>query len=177
MRGFEISFDARYLSGPTTLFVLPDGVPVLNTKIRLLPASAYVLEQGSGSVARWRLKVGLDGKLAYDAPLDVAHGGFLAGKGTSRLQLFGYPLLVDARASQATSVTIVPTGAVTSSTTDVTFVNLLPTDNVALQLDTTRIPFVVAFNGSLSVAPTLASLVRFDHYHGLARMTVLRPVA
>jgi hypothetical protein len=74
-------------------------------------------------------------------------------------------------------VTVVPTGTVTTSTTDVTFVNLLPTDNVALQLDTKRIPFAVALNGTFTAPAPLSRLVRFDHYHGLSRLTVLRPVA
>jgi hypothetical protein len=174
--GFEITFDARYLSGPTTLFVLPDGFPVLNTKIRLLPASSYQVEQGSGSVAQWKIKIGLDGKLHYDPPLDIAQNGFLAGNGTTTLQLFGFPLLVDARASGAAAVVVVPTGNVTASTSDVTFVNLLPTDNVALQLDSKRLPFVLDFNGTFHVAPALARFVRFDHFHGLSRMTVLRPL-
>jgi hypothetical protein len=174
--GFEITFDARYLSGPTTLFVLPDPFPVLNTRIRLLPASSYQVEQGSGSVAQWKIKIGLDGKLHYDAPLDIAQNGFLAGNGTTTLQLFGYPLLVDARASGAAAVVVIPTGNVTASASDVTFVNLLPTDNVALQLDSKRLPFVLNFNGTFHVAPALARFVRFDHFHGLARMTVLRPL-
>jgi hypothetical protein len=174
--GFLITFDARYLSGPTTLFVLPDAVTVLNTTLHLLPASAYQMEQGSGSVAQWKLQIGLDGKLHYDPVLDVSRNGFLAGNGTTRLQLFGYPLLVDARASGAGAVVVVPTGNITASATDVTFVNLLPTDNVALQLDSKRVPFIVNLDGSLHVSPALASLVQFDHFHGLPRMTVTRPV-
>jgi hypothetical protein len=174
--GFEFTFDARYLSGPTTLFVLPASLTVLNTKVRLLPGSAYLFEQGSGSVAQWTLKVGIDGKLHYDPAFDNSQNGFLAGNGTTTLQLLGYPLLVDARASQASGVVLVPTGNVTFSATDVTFANLLPTDNVALQLDSKRLPFVLNFNGSLHVDPTLSRFVKFDHFHGLSRLTVVRPL-
>ncbi|MBV9358922.1 MAG: hypothetical protein JO023_25730 [Chloroflexi bacterium] len=174
--GFEITFDARYLSGPTTLFVLPDPVQVLNTRIRLLPAHSYELEQGSGSVEHWPLTITRQGSVEYDPAFDIAQGGFLAGRGTSNLQLLGYPLLVDARASGASSVGLVPTGNVTFSSRDVTFVNLLPTDQVALQLDNVRLPFVLDLNGHFHVAPAQAHLARFDHFHGLARMTVLQPL-
>ena len=175
--GFELTFDARYLSGPTTVFVLPDAVQVLNTRIRLLPAPTYGLEQGSGSVAQWQLAVGLDGKFHYEQSLDISQNGFLSGNGTTVLQLFGYPLLVDARASGASSVGLVPTGNVTFSTTDVTFVNLLPTENVALQLDSERLPFVLDLNGTFHVAPAEARFVQFDQFHGLQRMTVVRPLS
>jgi hypothetical protein len=90
--------------------------------------------------------------------------------------LLGYPLLVDARASGATSVGLQPTGSTTFSTTDVTFVELLPTNEIALQLDNHQLPFVLDLDGSLHVAPAQAPLVRFDHFHGLARMTVLAPL-
>jgi hypothetical protein len=70
--------------------------------------------------------------------------------------LVGHPLLVDARASGAAAVVVVPT------------------DNVALQLDSKRLPFMLDFDGNFHVAPAFARLVRFDHLHGLARMTVLR---
>jgi hypothetical protein len=106
----------------------------------------------------------------------IAQNGFLAGNGTTTLQLLGYPLLVDARASGAAAVVVVPTGNVTGSTSDVTFVNLLPTENVALQLDSKRLPFVLDFTGTFHVDPARARFVRFDHFHGLARMTVLRPL-
>ncbi len=174
IKGFEINFDARYLSGPISLFVLPDAVQILNTSIRLLPASSYNLEQGSGSVARWPLKIGLDGKVDYDRGLDISQGGFLSGRGTQQLQLFGFPLLVDARASGAASVVLNPTGNVTTSTTDITFANLLPTENVAVLLDSKRVPFVLDFGGNFRVSPSLAQFVQFDHFHGLQRMTVLR---
>ena len=155
VRGFEIHFDARYLSGPISLFVLPDAVRILNTSLRLLPASSYVLEQGSGSVAQWPLQIGLDGKVQYDQGLDIAHGGFLSGRGTTQLQLLGFPLLVDARPSGAASVVLNPTGNVTTSTTDVTFANLLPTENVAVLLDSKRVPFGLDFVGNFHVAPSL----------------------
>lgn len=174
VEGFEIHFDARYLSGPISLFVLPDAVRILNTSLRLLPASSYVLEQGSGSVAQWPLKIGLDGKVHYDHALDIAQGGFLSGRGTAQLQLFGFPLLVDARPSGAASVVLNPTGNVTASTSDVTFASLLPTDNVALLLDNKRVPFGLDFVGNFHVAPSLAPIVRFDRFNGLQRMTVLR---
>jgi hypothetical protein len=174
--GFEITFDARYLSGPTTLFVLPDAVQVLDTTLRLLPASSYGLEQGSGSVAGWPLTITRAGVVEYEASFDIAHNGFLAGRGTRTLQLLGYPLLVDARASGATSVGLQPTGSTTFSTTNVTFVDLLPTNEIALQLDDHQLPFVLDLDGTLHVAPAQTRFVRFDHFHGLARMTVVGPV-
>ena len=175
VNGFEITFDARYLSGPTTLFVLPDALPVLHTTLRLLPAHSYGLEQGSGSVTPWPLTITREGKVDYAPAFDIAQNGFLAGRGTSTLQLLGYPLLVDARASGATSVGVQPTGNTTFSTTDVTFVELLPTNEIALQLDNHQVPFVLDLNGCFRVAPAQQPFVRFDRYHGLARMTVVAP--
>ena len=55
--------------------------------------------------------------------------------------------------------------------------DLLPTANVALQLDRQRLPFVLDLDGRFHVAPAEANFVRFDTYHGLARMTVLRPLS
>src|SRR6266852_3111148 len=122
----------------------------------------------------WPLKIGLDGKVDYDRGLDISQGGFLSGRGTKQLQLFGFPLLVDARASGAASIVLNPTGNVTTSTTDITFANLLPTENVAVLLDSKRVPFVLDFGGNFRVSPSLAQFVQFDHFHGLQRMTVLR---
>jgi hypothetical protein len=92
------------------------------------------------------------------------------------LQLLGYPLLVDARASGASSVGVQPTGSTTFSTNDVTFVDLLPTDEIALQLDNHQLPFVLQLDGTFGVPPAQARFVRFDSFHSLARMTVLAPL-
>jgi hypothetical protein len=89
VKGFEITVDARCLSGP-------DAFPVLHTTLRLLPAPCNGLEQGLGSVGRWPLAITGQGAVDYDAAFDIAHTAFLAGRGTSTLLLLGYPLLVDA---------------------------------------------------------------------------------
>ena len=66
----------------------------------MVPASAYAVQRRSGLVSDFVFRLGLDGRFAYDAAYDISRRGFLAGNGTSTLELQGYPLLVDARSSR-----------------------------------------------------------------------------
>ena len=111
INGLVVTLDARYLSGSGVLLVAPlTSADWISYKtVRMVPASYYSVRQGSGEVASFSFKLGIDGNWSYNtAAYDVTAGGFLSGNGTSTLTFFGYPLLVDARAAGGAGVTIQP---------------------------------------------------------------------
>ena len=120
--GLNVTLDARYLSGSGVLLVVPSTDWITYQTCRMVPASYYSVQQGSGVVANFSFKLGVDGNWSYAAAL----GGFLAGAGTSTLTFYGYPLLVDARAAGGSGVTVQSIAGMPFSPTSVEYANLLP---------------------------------------------------
>ena len=79
--GFPVTLDARYLSGSGVLLVIPATNEdwITYKTCRMVPASSYSVQQGSGVVTSFTFKLGLDGNFSYDPCYDISSGGFLAG--------------------------------------------------------------------------------------------------
>lgn len=99
--GFQVTLDARYLSGLGVLLVVPHTAEDFITfkTCRMVPASFYSVQQGSGEVASFTFKLGLDGNFSFD---QSKFGGFLGGNGTSTLEFFGYPVICQIKCPQRT---------------------------------------------------------------------------
>jgi hypothetical protein len=179
--GLPVTLDARYLSGSGVLLVVPSTNEdwITFKQCRMVPASSYSVQQGSGEVTSFTFKLGLDGRFTYEAVHDVAHGGFLAGPGTSALEFLGYPLLVDARAAGGTGVTIQPISGMLFGPTSVEYAVLLPAANFNVQVRSGVVSaarFSLAADGTFTIDPSSTSLLGLDIFHGLRRLSVLRPV-
>jgi hypothetical protein len=179
--GFPVTLDARYLSGAGILLVIPATADdfIAYKQCRMVPATGYSVQQGSGQVADFTFRLGLDGRFSYNVAYDVAHGGFLSGNGTSTLEFQGYPLLVDARASGGTGLTLQPVASMPFSLTSVQYAALLPAANYWLQVRSGVVSsarFGLAVDGSVGVDSSQASLLRVDSFHGLKRLTALGPL-
>src|SRR5438105_4830006 len=159
--GFPVTLDARYLSGAGVLLVIPGTNEdwITYKTCRMVPASYYSVQQGSGEVTSFAFKLGLDGTFSYDPSYDISSGGFLAGRGTSTLKFLGYPILVDARAAGGTGVTIDPIWGMASSPTSVLFANLLPAPFFAVGVTGTvskGAPFSLDVHGNFSFDSSLS---------------------
>jgi hypothetical protein len=177
--GLSVTLDARYLSGSGVLLVVPATDWITYTTCRMVPASYYSVQQGSGVVANFSFKLGVDGHWSYSAANDVAVGGFLAGAGTASLAFYGYPLLVDARAAGGTGVTVQTIWGMPFSPTSVEYANLLPAQYFALQVRSgvvSSASFSLAPNGTFTIDPTATSLLSLDTFHGLRRLNVIAPL-
>jgi hypothetical protein len=177
--GLSVTLDARYLSGSGVLLVVPTTDWITYQTCRMVPASYYSVQQGSGVVANFSFKLGVDGHWSYNAALDVAVGGFLAGSGTSTLAFYGYPLLVDARAAGGTGVTVQTIWGMPFSPTSVEYANLLPAQYFALQVRSGVVSpasFSLAPNGTFTIDSTATSLLSLDTFHGLRRLNVIAPL-
>jgi hypothetical protein len=179
--GLSVTLDARYLSGSGVLLVVPSTNDdwITYKTCRMLPASYYSVQQGSGVVANFYFKLGVDGHWSYDPALDLSTGGFLAGAGTSTLAFYGYPLLVDARAAGGTGVTVQTIWGMPFSATSVEFANLLPAQYFALQVRpgiVSSASFSLSPNGMFTVASTATSLLSLNTFHGLRRLNVIAPL-
>jgi hypothetical protein len=155
IRGFPITIDARYLAADSLKSLEPDlADPCLKCKridpqairlfldpfapnpdwilyktVNLVPAS-YRVQQGSGVVCPFTFTVGLNGKVRYDERYDIKlNCGFLGGMGTSTIEFYGYPLLVDARKAGGYGVAVWQVWGIRFSTSQVQYVNLLPVNN------------------------------------------------
>jgi hypothetical protein len=176
--GLVVTLDARYLSGSGVLLVAPltsDDWITYKT-VRMVPASFYSVQQGSGEVASFSFKLGIDGNWSYSAAYDVSTGGFLAGNGTKTLTFFGYPLLVDARAAGGTGVTIQPIWGMPFSTTSVEYACLLPAPSFALQVRSgvvSAATLSLSPTGVFTISSAATSLIGLDTFHGLTRLKAI----
>jgi hypothetical protein len=176
IKGLAVTLDARYLSGSGVLLVAPltSADWIAYSTVRMVPASYYSVQQGSGEVANFSFKLGVDGHWSYAAVHDIAAGGFLGGAGTSTLVFYGYPLQVDARAAGGTGVTIQPIWGMPFNTTSVEYACLLPAQSFALQVRSgvvSAASFSLAPDGTFAIAPSASSLLSLDTFHGLRRLT------
>jgi hypothetical protein len=176
--GFSVTLDAKRLSGSGVLLA---QMPMTNKdwitykQVRMVPASYYSVQQGSGEVTSFSFKLGLDGRFSYSSSLDVGSGGFLNGNGTSTLDFLGYPLCVDARSAGGAGVTIEPIWGMPFSTTHVQLAYLLPAPYFALQFNPGHAQFSLAPNGTFSFDSALSPYLRLENRGGLTVLTVLAP--
>src|SRR5262249_60612749 len=72
--GLPVTIDARYLSGSGVLLVTPSTSEdwIALKTCRMVPASHYRVQQGSGVVASFEFALGIDGTISYDPAYDVA---------------------------------------------------------------------------------------------------------
>jgi hypothetical protein len=176
--GLVVTLDARYLSGSGVLLEAPHTNDdwISYKTVRMVPASYYSVQQGSGEVANFSFKLGIDGKWTYSGAFDVNSGGFLAGNGTSTLTFFGYPLLIDARAAGGTGVTVQPIWGMPFSTTSVEYACLLPAQSFALQVRSgvvSTATFSLSTTGAFAVSPSSTSLIALDKFNGLTRVRAI----
>jgi hypothetical protein len=178
INGLVVTLDARYLSGSGVLLVAPltNDDWISYKTVRMVPASYYSVQQGSGEVANFSFKLGIDGNWSYSNAYDVSAGGFLAGTGSSTLTFFGYPLLVDARAAGGTGVTIQPIWGMPFSTTSVEYACLLPAQSFALQVRSgvvSAASFSLSPTGVFAISPSATSLIALDAFDGLTRLRAI----
>jgi hypothetical protein len=181
INGLVVTLDARYLSGSGVLLVAPltSDDWISYKTVRMVPASHYSVQQGSGEVTSFAFKLGIDGNWSYNATYDVSAGGFLAGSGTSTLTFFGYPLLVDARAAGGSGVTIQPIWGESFSTTSVEYACLLPAPSFALQVRSgvvSAATFSLSTTGAFAISPSATSLIALDQFNGLTRLRAITPL-
>ena len=177
--GLSVTLDARYLSGSGVLLVIPSTDWITHQTCRMVPASYYSVQQGSGVVANFSFQLGVDGHWAYKSPLEVANGGFLTGAGSSTLAFYGYPLLVDARAAGGTGVVVQTISGMPFSTTSVEYANLLPAQYFALQVRSgvvSAASFSLSQTGVFIIDSAATSLLSLDTFHGLRRLNVIAPL-
>lgn len=175
INGLVVTLDARYLSGSGVLLVAPltNEDWISYKTVRMVPASYYSVQQGSGEVANFAFKLGIDGNWSYSTSYDASAGGFLSGNGTSTLTFLGYPLLVDARAAGGSGVTIQPIWGMPFSTTSVEYACLLPAQSFAVQVRSGAVSgaaFSLSQSGAFSISPSASSLIALDTFHGLTRL-------
>ncbi len=179
INGLSVTIDARYLSGSGVLLA---SAPLTNDDwisfqtVRLVPASYYSVQQGSGVVCDFNFRLGVDGRWSYSAAYDRSAGGFLSGAGTSTLTFFGYPLLVDARASGGTGVEVETIWGLPFTTTSVQYVDLLPASYFALLVRSgvvSNARFSLGTNGTFVIDPSATSLLSLDTFNGLRRLNVI----
>lgn len=180
--GYQVTLDARYISGSG---VLLSGMPMTNQDwithrtVRMVPASYYSVQQGSGVVVDFLFRLEVDGAITYDLDNDVANGGFVSGYGTSTLEFFGYPILIDARKAGGTGATIQPIWGMPYATTSVLFANLLPAASFSLQVQSgvvSNVWFWLDQDGAFGFNAAQVPYLKLDSFNGLTRMTVLQPL-
>lgn len=126
-------------------------------------------------VASFTFKLLVNGTFWYD---QSRFGGYIAGFGTSTLQFFGYPILVDARAANGAGVTIVPIG-MPFSYTSVEYADLLPAQSFALLVNSgivTKAVFSLNDNGGFSFDSSLDPYLSWQKFNGLTLLKVLGPL-
>jgi hypothetical protein len=181
--GLEVTLDARYLSGAGVLLVCPltNDDWIRNRTIRLVPAS-YQVQQGSAVACDFVFALKPDGTFSYDSSMDLAVGGFLNGNGTTKLEFYGYPILVDSRISidaqasdpePAWGVIVQPIWDMPFSKTGIQYTDLLPAKGFQIQNKSAILStaiFDLSTNGTLSFDPSLP--LKVDTFKGLNRLTV-----
>jgi hypothetical protein len=161
IQGYAITLDATALSHdllPCNMSGFPESVLSRTsthqlTLIPLSPAAGYAFFAGSGVVADFSFVVGTDGSLSY--PADCS--GFLSGQGTRKLNVGGYPILIDATAADSDLIGITTLG-LPPQAPRYQFVVIVPGHNYGLQ--TTNGVLLHAFNvgrdGSITFDPAVA---------------------
>jgi hypothetical protein len=174
IQGFQVTLDARYLTGAGILLVAPAMDFIRYATVRMVPASHYQVQQGSGQVAQLVFQLDRNGQFQYD---ETRYGGFLRGRGTSTLEFQGYPLLVDARLSGGDGVTIAPVASLPFAANSVEHANLLPANGFRLQVRSGRVSdagFSLSESGSFTLEGGAATqlAVAPGGFHGLTLLTV-----
>src|SRR5215813_12614039 len=101
MSKFPIEIDATNKDFPFGEFLI---YPAIDTLINATTIQTLMLEPGknyqfvfqSGVLSEWTFQVDQDGKVQYDDLYDLPNGGFLKGRGTTKLTLVGYGVTFDA---------------------------------------------------------------------------------
>ena len=180
VHGVDITVDARYINALGVLLSVPLDEWISYRTVRLVPAPQYFLQQGSGQLVDFRFGVGVDGKVTYNPEYDLASGGFASGRGTSTLQLFGFPVLVDARAAGGAGVLIVPVNGLRFDETSVQLANILPPEgSFELQVAAgvvSQVRFGLSVKGLVTVDGNSADFLRVDKFGGVPRVTVTQPI-
>lgn len=180
VKGFEVILDARYLTGSGVLLVAPltPADWISYKKCRMVPASFYQVQQGSGVVTSFTFKLELDGNFSYDPSYDISSGGFLAGIHTPILEFLGYPILVDSRAAGGQTLTIQSIWEVPLISTVVQFADLLPAPSFALQVDAdlTKAVFSLDAQGIFHFDSSLSDYLELQTFKGLTLLKVKAPL-
>jgi hypothetical protein len=175
--GFEVTLDARYLSNAGVLMVVTTNEWVLHRTVRLVPASHYRVQQGSGIVGDFEFALDLHGRFQYNQGLDVTAGGFLGGRGTSTMQFLGYPLLIDTREGGGEFLLLNPIWGMPLYPAKVAYVSLLPAPRFMLQTRggaMTIGEFSLDRSGVFGLAAGLDTYLALDRFHGLRRLRATR---
>lgn len=171
--GLEVTIDARYLTGSGIIVDVnaPEVPFVIFEKLRLLPLAKTYLEQGSGLVASFTYGLDVNGNFSYDQAYDLNQGGFLGGQGTSTLIFYGYPVVIDTRASKAPVLLLAEiANSNISPSKKVLIANLLPVNGIALNIDSgvvTKSSFGVNIDGKLIVDSDSASSFTVSEFKGI----------
>lgn len=178
--GLPVTLDARRLSGSGVLFANVPGTRadwIAHRQIRLLPASHYSVQQGSGQVSGFTFKLGVDGRFDYDPALDDSSGGFLHGRGTPVLRFVGYPVCIDARQAGSRGVVLLESiWGMPTATDGLQYARLLPLSRLTLrfgQPGTTWPRFSLNRDGTLTVPTELAGYLRLDPTSGAPTLRVV----
>lgn len=180
LAGFAVTLDARYMPGSGIIWCgdIPSTGWFQRRQCRLLPASFYRVQQGSGIVCDLAFKLDGDGRFQYDAALDAGSGGPLRGKGSTTLEFLGFPILVDARRAGGAGLMVHPVAwGMTFATNQVVMFNVLPAAGFQIQLDSgvvTNAGFDVDKAGKITPRNDGGLTVAVDSFHGLARVSVQR---
>ena len=177
LNGFAVTLDARYLTGLGFIWAnIPQNGWIQYRQCRLLPFSYYDVQQGSGIVCNFQFALDGNGHFKFAPAMDYAAGGFLRGQGTTRLELLGFPLLVDARNAGGAGVLVQPIGwGVPFAYSGVTTIIVLPASGFRLQFESgivTDDGFDLLANGTIVLHDVGVPNLALDTFHGLARLTV-----
>lgn len=203
--GLPVTIDARYISGiqvdeeefagggAGTQFLLGAGGhhPIVrHQECRILPQKfGYGIVVGPSRMApftvfldhqtgHWSYGVVEEGgEFVEDPKFDISQGGFLAGRGTTTLEIYGYPCIVDARASGSQRLQIIGViNKLKSTDTLVQYLNVLPIgrNNESYQVllgdGVTERGFQVTVHGELvPIGPG----VTIDTFHRVPRVRII----
>lgn len=183
LKGLTVSIDARYLGmngGQGVLLVVPSTNEdwIIQKTVRLLPASHYLVQQGSGLVSSFEFKLSLDGTFQYNPSYDVASGGFMKGNGLATLTFIGYPFLLDGTAPGVGGVHFTDVWGLTFAHNGVQFANLLPMRSpYRLQVTSggvTQASVLVHLDGTTTLNSGGGYLLSRDSFKGVPRITITR---
>lgn len=181
--GLKVTLDARYLANNGCNGVLlgsgnqdPYRDRIIMRDIYLPPQSALYFMQGNSALSSFQVALNLHGQFEYESRLEQVNGGFLAGAGSSRLVLYGFPVLIDGTAAGALQVGVNNTTHMVEAW-GVQLVNLLPSEamysiGVAAQ---TCAQFQLHQDGQVScqsIAPGFVA--QADSWNGIARISLRR---
>jgi hypothetical protein len=195
LKGFTVTFDARYLIGNGLVFwgVLGYGAGdpkgngdklVIHRTCTLLPGSNYYFVVGSGLYGDFFFNVEKDGKLTMDSKYAL----FMRIKTPNTLVIEGFPILIDGRKNGTAALAHfgvysmwdadLPDNHSPWSTSKVIIGNFVPTwiahgyFPLKSPTDVSSEGFRVAINGTVSVSnPTY---LKVDTFNGIRRVTVLK---